>query len=220
MYCIVLYIQYRGTILPPRAGRRWRGAPLDLEISSSRRAHRLRVLAPSLLSHFRQLKAEEEMNNVVVTKVKRWTPPTRVVSTPRSRRRRKQTCGSVFHLTRQRSNVATSPSGPPSEPERPDLATELQYSHGLVWLGEFRQTLAESTNEQAVRQFQQGLRRKAMAHTHQVSTPMIFDSKRAPKSQTRPGCQPGLARAPSWTLRACLDRLNRLALSGHARGQT
>ena len=64
-----LYIQYRGTILPPRAGRRWRGAPLDLEISSSRRAHRLRVLAPSLLSHFRQLKAEEEMNNVVVTKV-------------------------------------------------------------------------------------------------------------------------------------------------------
>lgn len=86
----------------------------------------------SLLSHFRQLKAEEEMNNVVVTKVKRWTPPTRVVSTPRSRRRRKQICGSVFHLTRQRSNVATSSSGPPSEPERPDLATELQYSHGLV----------------------------------------------------------------------------------------
>ena len=86
----------------------------------------------SLLSHFRQLKAEEDMNNVVVTKVKRWTPPTRVVSTPRSRRRRKQTCGSVFHLTRQRSNVATSSSGPPSEPERPDLATELQYSPGLV----------------------------------------------------------------------------------------
>ena len=44
-YCIVLYIQYRGTILPPRAGRRWRGDPLDLEISSSRRAHRLRVLS-------------------------------------------------------------------------------------------------------------------------------------------------------------------------------
>ena len=140
---VVLYIQYRGTILPPRAGRRWRGAPLDLEISSSRRAHRLRdlffvcrrhdlSLLSSLLSHFRQLKAEEEMNNVVVTKVKRWTPPTRVVSTPRSRRRRKQICGSVFHLTRQRSNVATSSSGPPSEPERPDLATELQYSHGLV----------------------------------------------------------------------------------------
>ena len=41
---VVLYIQYRGTILPPRAGRRWRGAPLDLEISSSRRAHRLRDL--------------------------------------------------------------------------------------------------------------------------------------------------------------------------------